>query len=103
MQSRVVVSATGIFKENVSSENNEKYFSSMWIFPQEIMGNILNPHQQKRQAKTRILGNVDDDKLLLQLKPGSPYSLTLAVGISQPNGKYPAQINFTVLEAKPAE
>ena len=95
-----VVEVTGVFLSNKGSDNNPDYFSSYWCFPQECLGNIFLPEQQKRQQRTRILCNSTEDSQVLGCKPNQKYRLQLSVGISPAKDKYPAQVNFQIVEMK---
>lgn len=84
---------------------NKEYLQAVFVFPQEVYGQIFNVEDMSRPKKTNVLFNVNEDKHLLDLKPGQKYKCQVALGVRQPNEKngrqYPAQLNINVIKAQP--
>lgn len=98
---KLVVSATAEFLGLKVSQNNNEYFNSFWCFPQECMGQIFYPDDQKRKARTRILGNTTEDSKMMSCKEHVKYDLQIAIAVQPAKGGYPAQLNFQVIDIAP--
>ena len=84
---------------------NTDYCQAVFSFPQEVFGQIFQIENMSRPPRTNVLFDVNEQKELLDLKPGQKYRVQCSLRVRQPNEKdgrkYPAQLNLNILKTQP--
>ena len=55
---------------------NHDYCQAVFCFPQEVFGQIFQVENMRNPARTNILFEVNEQKELLDLKPGQKYKVS---------------------------
>lgn len=97
----IVGQFVGKFIENKACKN-EQYFQSIWVFPVEAYGNIIEPNNMSKPVTHKILCDNKVDGQLINLTPNKQYKLLCSIGVNKANTKdgvtYPASVNLNVLK-----
>lgn len=81
---------------------NPDFVSVLFRVPLAVAGAVLSA-EQVESSNARCIVNVNRDKVftvLQHMKIGEKVQALFHVGVDQPNGKYPAKLQFVVKDVK---